>query len=136
MQTRPLRLASTLPTRTGEVARIVVDAGITVHKVLGPGLLESAYEVCLVHELQQRGLAPEDQKPLPVVYKDVRLDAGYRIDILCENCVLIELKAVDTVLPAHVAQVMTYLKLSGVRIGFLMNFNTRLFKDGCQRIVV
>jgi GxxExxY protein len=98
--------------------------------------LESAYEVCLAHELRQRGLAVEIQKPLPVVYKDVRLDAGYRIDILCENWVLIELKSVDAVMPVHVAQAMTYLKLSGLRLGFLMNLNARLFKDGCQRIVV
>ena len=114
----------------------IIGAAIEVHRVLGPGLLESAYEECLCHELDLRGLAYERQKPLPVVYKDVRLDAGYRIDILVENRVVLELKAVETLLPIHEAQLLTYLKLGGWQVGLLINFNVAVLKDGIRRRVL
>jgi len=114
----------------------IIGAAIEVHRVLGPGLLESAYEECLCHELDLRGLAYERQKPLPVVYKDVRLDAGYRIDILVEKRVVLELKAVESLLPIHEAQLLTYLKLGGWQVGLLINFNVEVLKDGIRRRVL
>ncbi len=103
--------------------------------MLGPGLLESTYEGCLAHELARRGLSVERQKPQPVRYKGLDLELGYRIDLLVEDCVIIELKAVDQLLPVHRAQVLTYLKLSGKTLGFLINFNVPLIKEGLRRIV-
>jgi GxxExxY protein len=100
-------------------------AEIRVHRTLGPGLLESTYHACLVHELRQRGLAVEKEKALPVVYKSVTLDCGYRIDLLVEKTVIVELKAVDELTPIHEAQLLSYLKLSGCPIGLLINFNVR-----------
>lgn len=112
-----------------DVARIVVDAGLKVHRALGPGLLESAYEHCLTHELSTRGLSLERQALLPIRYEGLELDAGYRLDLLVEKSVIIEIKAVE-------AQVLTYLKLSGHRLGFLMNFNVALFKNGLRRLAL
>jgi GxxExxY protein len=106
-----------------------------VHKILGPGLLENAYEECLLFELQSIGLKVERQKALPLVYKTVKLDAGYRIDLLVENKVIIELKAVEAINDIHVAQVLTYLKLSGCKLGLLMNFNVLRLTDGLRRLV-
>ena len=108
----------------------IIGAAIEVHRVLGPGLLESAYEECLCHELDLRKLAYERQKPLPVVYKDVQLDAGYRLDVLVENRIVLELKAVETLLPIHEAQLLTYLKLGGWQLGLLLNFNVVVLKEG------
>lgn len=102
---------------------------------MGPGLLESTYEACLEHELLERGLRCERQKPLPVVYRGVRLDCGYRIDLLVEDLVLVELKAVSRVLPLHQAQMMTYLKLSGLHVGLLLNFHVLRMRDGIHRYV-
>ncbi len=107
-----------------------------MHSALGPGLLESVYEVCLLHELQKRTLKAERQVLLPVVYDNLRLDAGLRLDLLVEDRVVVELKAVETLLPVHKAQVLTYLKLSGYRLGLLVNFNTALIKQGIQRIAL
>jgi GxxExxY protein len=107
-----------------------------VHTTLGPGLLESVYEVCLLHELQKRGLKAERQVLLPVVYDGLRLDSGLRLDLVVENRVVVELKAVDTLLPVHKAQMLTYLKLSGHRLGLLINFNSILIKDGIHRIAL
>jgi GxxExxY protein len=107
-----------------------------VHRALGPGLLESAYEACLVYELAQRGLKVEQQKPIPLVYKSVRLDCGYRLDLLVENTIIIEIKAVEELHPIHEAQLISYLKLSGFRVGLLINFNVRLLKDGIRRFIV
>jgi len=118
------------------LARVVVDAGFKVHKGLGPGLLESAYEHCLAFELQSRGILFERQVALPIVYEGNKLDAGYRVDLLVEKTLLIEIKAVDAILRIHHAQVLTYLKLSGARIGFLMNFNVELFKQGVKRFAL
>jgi len=106
-----------------------------VHRALGPGLLESAYEACLTFELTQRGLKVEQQKPLPVVYLEVKLDCGYRLYLLVEEAVIVEIKAVDHLMPIHQAQLLSYLKLSGIKVGLLINFNVRLLKDGIRRVV-
>ena len=121
--------------RLNEITDHVIGAAIEVHRALGPGLLESAYEVCLVAELAQRGLSVEQQKPLPVVYRDVRLDCGYRLDLLVEDEVVVEVKAVEKLAPIHEAQVISYLRLSGHRVGLLVNFNVILLKDGLRRLV-
>lgn len=106
-----------------------------MHRALGPGLLESTYETCLVYELRERGLTVEQQKPLPVRYKDIELECGYRLDVLVEGRVVVELKSVEQLEPIHKAQVLTYLRLSGCRIGLLMNFNVKVLKDGICRLV-
>ena len=116
--------------------RIVVDAGLTVHRALGPGLLESAYEHCLAHELGGRGLSLTRQVALPIIYQGAKLDAGYRLDLIVENMIVVEIKAVDALSRLHEAQVLTYLKLSGHRLGFLMNFNVTLFKNGVRRLAL
>ena len=119
-----------------DLARIAVDAGFKIHTTLGPGLLESVYERCLAHELRKRGLLVRQQVILPVVYDDLRIDGGYRLDMLIEDQLVLELKAVDALLRVHTAQLATYLKLSGHRLGLLMNFDVALFKDGVKRVVV
>jgi GxxExxY protein len=111
-------------------------AALAVHKALGPGLLESTYEACLCYELEERGIAYQQQVPLPVVYKGVRLECGYRIDVLVENAVILELKAIEQLLPIHEAQLMTYLRLSGKRVGILINFNVEMLKTGIRRRVI
>ena len=118
------------------VARSIVDAAFAVHTALGPGLLEGVYEVCLAHELTKRGLKVERQIHLPVVYEDLRLDAGLRLDMVVSDCVIVELKAVEAVLPVHKAQMLTYLKLTGHRLGLLINFNVPLIRDGIKRIIL
>jgi GxxExxY protein len=117
-----------------EIASVIVDCAFKVHTKLGPGLLESAYEACLSHELKKRGLKVDRQLPQPVYYDDIIIDVGYRLDLLINDSVIIELKAVETVLPIHQAQLMTYLKLSGKTLGFLINFNNVLIKNGIKRI--
>ncbi len=117
------------------ITETVIGAAIEVHRFLGPGLLESAYERCLAFELAGSGLQVESQKPLPVVYKDVHLDCGYRLDLLVEDKVIVELKAVDELAPIHQAQLLSYLKLSGCKVGLLINFNVPLLKDGIRRVV-
>ncbi|WP_082765220.1 MULTISPECIES: GxxExxY protein [unclassified Phenylobacterium] len=117
------------------VARQIVDAGLKVHRALGPGLLESVYEACLVHELGLRGLAVRRQVPQPLRYEGLRLDAGYRLDLLVEDLVIVEVKAVEALSRLHEAQLITYLKLSGLRLGLLVNFNVVLFKDGVRRLL-
>jgi GxxExxY protein len=119
-----------------DIARTVVDAGLKVHKALGPGLLESAYEHCLAYELQLRGVALRRQVTVPVVYEGVRLEAGYRLDLLVGDLLLVEVKAVEALTRVHEAQVLTYLKLSGLRMGLLINFNVELFKHGVRRLVL
>ena len=125
-----------IPKETDKVASKIVDAAFAVHSTLGPGLLESVYEVCLLHELQKRGLKAERQVSLPVVYDGLRLDSGLRLDLVVDNLVVVELKAVDVLLPVHKAQILTYLKLSGHRLGLLVNFNSVLIKDGIHRIAL
>jgi GxxExxY protein len=114
----------------------VVSAGLKVHRTLGPGLLESAYEHCLAHELQSRGLRLQRQLAIPITYEGLKLDAGYRLDLLVENVIVIEVKAIEALTRLHDAQVLTYLRLSGRRLGFLMNFNVELFKHGVKRLVL
>lgn len=113
----------------------IVDAAMKVHSVVGPGLLESAYEGCLIHELRKRGLRIAYQLALPIIYDGVTIDVGYRIDLLVEGCVIIELKAVDRLLPIHEAQLLTYLKLNGSKVGLLLNFNVQHMRDGIKRMV-
>lgn len=113
----------------------IVDSAYKVHCSLGPGLLESTYEVCLMHELKKRGLNVRSQVHLPVIYDGLRLDAGYRIDLLVEECVIIEIKAVETILNVHKAQLLSYLKLSNKPLGLLINFNVCLIKDGIKRLI-
>ncbi|HEY1612198.1 MAG TPA: GxxExxY protein [Rhizomicrobium sp.] len=124
-----------IPAETEKIARSAIDAGLKVHTILGPGLLESVYENCLAHELTERGITVERQIALPIVYEGTKLDAGFRIDLLLARAVVLEIKSVDTLAPIHQAQILTYLKLSGCRLGFLMNFNVPLFKDGVKRMV-
>lgn len=120
--------------RAEAAAAAVVDAALRVHKALGPGLLESVYEACLAHELAKRGMSFRTQVTLPVRYDGVQLDAGFRVDLLVEDRVIVELKAVETLLPIHEAQLITYLKLCGLRLGLLLNFNVRLLREGMRRI--
>ena len=118
------------------LSKRVIGLAIEVHQQLGPGLLESAYEECLCFELKQAGIAFARQVPLPVIYKDVRLDCGYRLDIVAEQELIIEVKSVERLLPIHDAQLLTYLRLSSHRIGLLMNFNAVILKDGLRRLVL
>ena len=117
-----------------ELTGRVIGACIEIHKHLGPGLLESAYEESLCHELSLAGLHFERQKPLPVAYKDVKLDCGYRLDVVVENKLIVEVKTVEQVLPVHEAQLLTYLKLSGLPLGLLINFNVPILKQGIKRL--
>jgi len=118
-----------------QVSGAVVDAAMKVHSALGPGLLESAYEACLIRELRKRGLRVESQVPISVRYDGELLDVGYRADLLVEGVVLVELKAVETVLPIHKAQLLSYLRLSGKEVGLLINFNVEHLKDGIKRVI-
>ena len=123
--------AEEMKTLTG----IIIGAAIEVHRILGPGLLESAYEACLAFELLQRGLKIERQVELPLCYKGMHLDCGYRLDLLVNEVVIVEAKAVNAIAPIHQAQLTSYLKLSGCKVGLLINFNAILLKDGITRIV-
>jgi len=117
------------------IASQIVDSAIKVHKALGPGLLESAYQTCLAYELNKRGIKAECEVILPIEYDEVRLNAGYRIDMLVEDCIIIENKSVEKLLPFHMAQILTYLKLRKAKLGFLINWNTQLIKDGIKRVI-
>lgn len=125
-----------IPTEAENAAKQVVDAAFAVHKSLGPGLLESIYEVCLCHELGKRNLRFDRQVPLSVIYDGVQLDADLRLDLLVADCLIIELKAVEKHNPLFEAQLLTYLKLTGRRLGLLINFNVPLIKDGIRRVVL
>ena len=118
------------------VGRAVMDAAFAVHRALGPGLLESVYEVCLSEELRQAGLAVERQVGIPVAYGAVRLDVGYRLDLLVDKSVVVEVKSIDALASIHAAQLLTYLRFSGFRLGSLINFNTVRLKDGFRRFVL
>jgi len=119
-----------------EVFKIVLDCSFKVHSALGHGLLESAYEECLFYELTQLGLKVQKQKPLPLVYREVRLDAGYSVDLFVENCVIVEIKAVEALNEVYLAQILTYLKLSNCKLGLLVNFNVKHLKDGIKRVIL
>jgi GxxExxY protein len=118
-----------------DLTQRVIGACIEVHRAMGPGLLESVYEACLCYELAEMRLPFERQKPMPLIYKGIRLDCGYRLDIVVENRLILELKAVETLLPIHQAQLLTYLKLSNRSLGLLINFNVPVLKNGLKRIV-
>jgi GxxExxY protein len=118
-----------------EIATIIVDSAIKVHSALGPGLLESAYQYCLAYELRKRGLRVDTEVVLPIMYDGQQLDAGYRIDMLVEDTIIIENKVVDRILPLHEAQMLTYLKLRDCRLGFLLNWHVHLMKHGIRRMV-
>lgn len=118
-----------------EISGKIIEFSIKVHKALGPGMLEGAYEICLMHELAEHGYQVQSQVTLPIVYDGVKLDAGYRIDLLVEECVIVELKAVDKLIPVHEAQLLSYLRMSDLRLGLLINFNVKLLQDGVRRVV-
>lgn len=118
-----------------EISKVVFELGLKIHRNLGPGLLESAYEECLYYEIKKFGLQVEKQKVLPLVYEEVKLEAGYRIDLLIENKFIVEVKSVEALNEVHLAQVLTYLRLSNCKLGLLINFNTALFKNGVKRII-
>lgn len=118
-----------------EISRIIVDCCFKIHTILGPGLLESVYEEVLSHELIKRGLIVERQKGIPVIYENLKMELGFRADLFVENKVIIELKSIDAIAPVHSKQLLTYLKLTGLKLGLLVNFNEALIKDGIKRIV-
>ena len=119
-----------------QITKEIIGAAIEVHKALGPGLLESAYEECLAYELIQKGLKVERQKPVPVIYKEIKLDYGYRIDLLVEDSVIIELKSIEAFAPIHEAQILTYMKFAEKKVGLLINFNVTVLKNGLKRYVL
>ena len=125
-----------IPGDVEEIAKKILDAAYMVHTALGAGLIESVYETCLGYELSIMGVAFQAQAELPVVYKDITVGSGLRLDLLVEKCVIVEIKAVENIIPVHKAQLLTYLKLSGVRLGFLINFNVPRLKDGITRFVI
>jgi len=127
---------SAAPRENDVLTERVIGFAIEVHRALGPGLLESAYEECLCFELKQGGLAFKRQVSLPILYKSVRLDCGYRLDVVIEDRVIVELKTVERMMPIHEAQMLTYLKLSGIRTGLLLNFNSAALKDGIRRLLL
>ena len=122
--------------QVNELTRIIIGAGIEVHKQLGPGMLESAYEECMNYELVSGGLLVVRQKPVPVIYKEVKLECGYRIDLLVNDLVVVELKSVDAIAPIHEAQILTYMRFSCKNIGLLINFNVTVLKNGIRRYVI
>jgi GxxExxY protein len=119
-----------------KIFKLILDNAFKIHSTLGPGLLESAYEECFMYELIQSGLHVERQKTLPLVYKDVKLDAGYRIDLYVESKVIVEIKSVDALTDIHLAQILTYMKLSNSKLGLLVNFNVKYLKDGIKRVIL
>ena len=121
--------------RENELAKIVVDASLKVHKALGPGLLESVYQAVLSHELRQRGLSVDTEVSIPIIYDQLKLETGFRADLIVEGCLLVELKSVEQISPVHKKQVLTYLRLANIKLGLLINFNEELIKNGIHRVV-
>ena len=121
--------------RLNDITRQIIGAAIAVHRELGPGMLESAYEACLAYELIQRGFKVERQKELPLKYQDITLECGYRLDLLVEDSVIVEVKALEALHPVHEAQLLSYLRLSGCKVGLLINFNVKMLKTGIRRVV-
>jgi GxxExxY protein len=119
-----------------KIATEVVDAAYKIHRLFGPGLLESAYEACLIRELRKRGVRVDSQVEIPLIYEGEKIDVGFRIDLLVEGQLIVELKAIETLLPIHEAQILTYLKVTHRRLGLLINFNATLIKDGIQRVIL
>ena len=125
-----------IPAETERIAQIAVDSAFKVHKALGPGLLESVYEACLCHELSKRAIPFKKQISLPVIYDEVRIDTGFRLDLILADAVIVELKAAEKMLPLYEAQLLTYLKLTGLRLGLLLNFNVPVIREGIKRIIL
>jgi len=123
------------PTELNEITGKIIELSIKVHKALGPGMLEGAYEICLTHELVKYGFEVERQKKLPIVYDGVRLDAGYPLDLLVNDSVIVEVKAVERIHPVHEAQLLSYLRMTGLKLGLVINFNMKLLRDGVMRVV-
>ena len=121
--------------KLNKITETIIGAAVNVQRALGPGLLESAYEACMVYELAQAGLKVEQQKPLPIVYRGVKLECGYRMDLMIDNEIIVEIKSIEKLLPIHQAQLLSYLKLSNCRVGLLINFNIKVLKNGIQRVV-
>jgi GxxExxY protein len=124
-----------LPTELNQLSRLILDCAFTVHKSLGPGLLETTYRLCLTHEIRKRGVLVERELALPVVYDGLSLESGYRIDMLVGRLIIVEIKAVESIIAVHQAQLLSYLKHSGKRLGLLINFNSVLLKDGIRRVI-
>jgi GxxExxY protein len=124
-----------IPNETEGIAKIILDAAYQVHTALGPGLLESVYEACLIHELRLKNIKIKSQLSLPVMYKGIEVDSGFRLDILVEDCVIVEIKSSDIITPVHCAQLLTYLKLTNIRLGLLLNFNVVHLRNGIKRII-
>jgi len=131
-----MKIFDPLPAETERLATIVVDSAYKVHSCLGPGLLESVYEICLVHELRKRGVPTETQLELPIFYDNVRLDTELRMDVIVSRQIIVEVKVVEQMNRVFKAQLLTYLKLTGIRLGFLLNFNVPLIKNGIERIIL
>ena len=119
-----------------DIFKLILDCAFQVHTELGPGLLENSYEECLFYELKKAGLKVERQKALPLIYKEIKLDAGYRVDLMVEDSIVIELKAVEELSDVHLAQILTYLKLSKCKLGLLVNFNVKYLKNGIKRVIL
>ena len=130
------KVFSPIPSETERIGKIVLDAAYRVHTALGPGLLESVYETCTAYEIGASGLSVETQVAVPIAYKSIRLEGGLRLDLLVEKCVIVEIKAVETMNPVYEVQLLTYLRLTGIRLGFLINFTVSHLKDGIKRMVV
>ena len=121
--------------KLNKITKTIIGMAINIHRALGPGLLESAYEACMVYDLVKAGLKVEQQKPLPIVYRGVKLECSYRLDLMIEREVIVEIKSVEKLLPIHQAQLMSYLKLSDCKVGLLINFNVKVLKNGIKRVV-
>jgi GxxExxY protein len=131
----PYAASESMGWQPGDLTGRIIAAAVEVHRALGPGLLESSYRVCLQHELSLRGMEVESERPVPILYRGVRLECGYRLDMVVEGRVVLELKAVASLQPIHVAQLVTYLRLTELELGLLLNFNVPLMKDGIRRVV-
>jgi len=136
MNSSPKKVFQPVPPDVEKVGKAVLDSAFKVHTALGPGLLESVYETTLTYEIRKSGLAVANQLPVPILYDGQKLEAGFRLDLLVENCVIVELKSVENMNPVYEAQIMTYLRLSEKRLGFLINFNVKRLKDGIKRFVM
>ncbi len=126
----------TLDFHTEQLGHEIIGISILVHKTLGPGLLESAYKECLFHEIASSGYYVEKEKPIPLIYNDLKLECGYRADLIVDNRILLEIKSVEALNDIHLAQVLTYLKIGGFRLGYLINFNVQLLKEGIKRVIL
>lgn len=131
-----VKLCETKNMEINQITHEILDSAYKVHTALGPGLLESAYKACLVYELRKKGLKVEEEKPIPVIYEEVKLDCGYRLDLLVEDAVVVELKTVDAFIDVHFAQILTYLRFSDKNVGLLINFNVKSLKNGIKRLIL